>query len=62
MSRVMIGTLAFVMLFAFSCGTTNSSVKNDFPREGFAFISKTVQLKRCFNDEDQVFNKVSKHG
>lgn len=51
MSRVMIGTLAFVMLFAFSCGTTNSSIKNDFPREGFAFISKTVQLKRCFGKD-----------
>ena len=45
MSRVMTGALAFFMLFAFSCGTMNSSVKNDFPREGFAFISKTVQLK-----------------
>tara|TARA_R100000988_G_scaffold103732_1_gene84510 strand:- start:288 stop:1082 length:795 start_codon:yes stop_codon:yes gene_type:complete len=52
MSRVMIGALAFVMLFAFSCGTMNSSVKNDFPREGFAFISKTVQLKRCFGKDN----------
>jgi len=50
MSRVMVSTLAFVMLFTFSCGTMNSSVKNDFPREGFAFISKTVQLKRCFGE------------
>ncbi len=51
MSRVMIGTLAFVMLFTFSCGTMNSDIKNDFPREGFAFISKTVQLKRCFGKD-----------
>ena len=50
MSRVMTGALAFFMLFAFSCGTMNSSVKNNFPREGFAFISKTVQLKRCFGE------------
>ena len=52
MSRVMVSTLTFVMLFAFSCGTMNSSVKNDFPREGFAFISKTVQLKRCFGEDN----------
>jgi len=52
MSRVVIGTLAFVMLFTFSCGTLNSDIKNDFPREGFAFISKTVQLKRCFGEDN----------
>ena len=46
----MVSTLAFVMLFTFSCGTLNSDVKNDFPREGFAFISKTVQLKICFGE------------
>ena len=50
MSRVMISTLTFVMLFTFSCGTTNSNIENNFPREGFAFISKTVQLKRCFGE------------
>ncbi len=50
MNRVMVSTLAFIALFTFSCGTMNSSIENDFPREGFAFISKTVQLKRCFGE------------
>ena len=52
MSRVITSTLMFVMLFAFSCGTVNSDIKNNFPREGFAFISKTVQLKRCFGKDN----------
>ena len=50
MSRVMVSTLAFVALFTFSCGTINSNIENNFPREGFAFIKKTVQLKRCFGE------------
>jgi len=50
MSRVMVSALMFIMLSALSCGTINSNIENNFPREGFAFVKKTVQLKRCFGE------------
>ena len=53
MSRVMVGTLAIVMLFAFSCGTTNSSVKNDFP-EAHRHLSEMVDYSR----EPQLFSRL----
>ena len=51
MSRVMMSTLMFVLLFTFSCGTMNSNIENNFPRDGFSFISKTVTLKKCVGEK-----------
>ena len=51
MRGVIVGALMFIMSFTFSCGTMNSNIEDDFPRDGFAFISKTVTLKKCVGEK-----------
>ena len=51
MNKGLTCALAFILLLLISCGTMNSSIENNFPRKGFAFISKTVKLKKCIGKE-----------
>ena len=51
MRGVMMSTLIFVLSLTISCGTMNSNIEDNFPRDGFAFISKTVELKKCIGEK-----------